>query len=286
MSVIAFKAAQAVHAGNAFEQFQGHRLVFCQGDGKLGQIQRIAHIPAALPGDEVHGIRLHRHASVISLWGFQRSSYGCDDVFVAERAHLKEVTAGTDGRIDAVQGIGRRCADQCDAAVFHMRQQQVLFVLVQPVNLIDDQHEARKHLRFRKERIQLFFCTVDGIEDAVWEIDLIGQHDGQRRLSHAGRTIEDHGKQCFFFCTAPQDTVFTDEMLLPDHLIERLRTHTVCKRFFHFDHRTHFTTKRTEMSVIPDVAFGSSVVVGLIKRKGCAVHILEEIPGLTGSERS
>ena len=70
-------------------------------------------------------------------------------------------------------------------------------------------------------------ATVYGIEHAIRKPCFIGKHGGQRGLSHAGRSVKNHGKQSFFFNTAPQDHPRTDQMFLPDDVIELKRPHAI-----------------------------------------------------------
>ena len=64
------------------------------------------------------------------------------DVIRIQRFELKQMTAGTDGRIDRMIGIGGSGTDQDDRTVLHMRQQQILLVLVETVDLITDQDQG------------------------------------------------------------------------------------------------------------------------------------------------
>ena len=59
----------------------------------------------------------------------------------------------------------------------------------------------------------------------------VGDHLGDGRFTRARRTVEDDGaKQAVCLDGAAQERVFADDVILPDDLIKRLRTHAGGKR--------------------------------------------------------
>ncbi len=134
----------------AIEQRACDPMIFAQHAGQLEQVQRIAHIAVGTLSDEPQRILICLQPAAEAALIIQRMPERLQDILFAQCLQGKEMATGADGRIDAVERIGGRRADHRDVPVFHMRQQQILLVLVQPVDLIDDDDQTGVQTRFRK----------------------------------------------------------------------------------------------------------------------------------------
>ena len=87
------------------------------------------------------------------------------------------------------------------------------------MNFVDDQDEPIVKFSFLKDRVEFLFIPGHGVEQAIRQMQLVGQHRGQRRFARPRRPVKDHGKQPALLDAAPDHLSRTDEMLLPDHLV-------------------------------------------------------------------
>ena len=159
------------------------------------------------------------------------------------RQRLERVDAGPrEQRADHFEGriLGRR-ADQGDGAVFHVRQDHVLLRLVEAVDLVDEE-DGPLPLPFpadagvRDELAQLGDAGRDCGEGREVGVAALGDEARQRRLAAARRSPEDQRGDVVGVDRTPQRALRSDEVLLPDELVEGARTHARCERGAGIDH--------------------------------------------------
>ena len=129
--------------------------------------------------------------AVLMMNGFHQSLF---DILLLRLLDFKQMTAGTDGGIDGMQRIAGGCADQGDITVFHMWEQKVLLILVQPMHLINDHDQSLVKLCLLKYGFQILLISGYCIKHAKRKLQLVCEHHSQCCFTGTGRSIENHGE--------------------------------------------------------------------------------------------
>ena len=154
------------------------------------------------------------------------------DVIRGQRPQDVYARAGQQRRVDLEGRVLGGCADERNRAPFHVRQESVLLRLVEPMNLVDEQHGSAVGKRL-------------GLGDRLPDLAYAGQHGGkasplgtggvreqprQRGLAGARRTPQDHRVDNPVLGKLAQGPSLVEQMILPDEVAQRTRTHTIRQR--------------------------------------------------------
>jgi hypothetical protein len=148
---------------------------------------------------------------------------------------LEDARAAHQGVIDREERVGCGSANEDDGAILDIGQQRVLLGFVEAVNLVDEQQRAlalafEGVACFGEHVADVFHAAGDGIELAEPGAGLTREQVGERGLSRAGRTVENHCRQAVGLDEASQQLSFAQEVLLTDELIQRARPHAAGER--------------------------------------------------------
>ena len=124
--------------------------------------------------------------------------------------------------------FGRR-ADKGDGAIFDIGQEGVLLGLVKAVHLIDKQDGAHTAALTRLSPLN---GLTDVLDATCHRRDLLevrlgaaGNDQGKSRFAYARRPPENHGVAASALQRLAQRFIRSQQVTLPDVLIERARTH-------------------------------------------------------------
>ena len=111
-----------------------------------------------------------------------------------------------------------------------MRQQHILLRLVEAVQLIDKENRAlpaQSHARAGLGDLLAYLAHValHAVERHKDRTGAARNHEGQRRLPHAGRPVKNERGKAIRLNRAAQQLAGCEQVLLPGHLIERLGAH-------------------------------------------------------------
>jgi hypothetical protein len=130
--------------------------------------------------------------------------------------------------------LGRR-ADQDNDAGLHIRHQDILLSLVETMDLIDKKDGFALGMAEEFAGLVLDLSHFRNIGEDGIDLDIAGSshagdHERKRRLTRSRRTIKDQGAQAVGFPRPSKKFPRTQQMLLPDNLIDRSRPHPHRKR--------------------------------------------------------
>ena len=135
---------------------------------------------------------------------------------------------------DFKRRVFRRGTDEGDGPGFHSPEQAVLLGFRKPVDLVDEQQgSARKHavaLGGIQHGTHIFHPTVNGTECVEWTVRFGRNQPGECGFPHAGRSPQNHAGQRACLHGAAQNRPLAHEVLLPHIRVQRLGTHSLCKR--------------------------------------------------------
>jgi hypothetical protein len=116
-----------------------------------------------------------------------------------------------------------------------VRQERVLLGLVEPVDLVEEEHGPRAVkgdpvLRLGDQRADVGNAGHDGRDRREVGADLAGQEPRQAGLSRARRTPQEEAGEVAAGDAPPQRTALADEVSLADELVEAAWAHPGGKR--------------------------------------------------------
>ena len=134
--------------------------------------------------------------------------------------------------------ILRRGTNERHHTPLHSTQQRVLLRLRETVNLVDEQY--RRRLREETARLSLLNHIAHILHAARHSrqrverrVQLVGNNLCQRRLAHPRRAPQDKRRDAPRVYHLPQHGTFAHQMLLPNVVVERARTHSFSQWFTH-----------------------------------------------------
>ena len=203
----------------------------CGGGRLLQQVQHPSGVAVGIAHQRVDGRRLERQS-------WQRACPRTLDqrlqLLVIQRLQHIDLRARQQRGIHLEGRILGRCPDQRDQSRFCIGQQGILLRLVETVDLIDEEdgvtprlqvalsllHRGADILHPRKNSRQRNEFMPEGVR----------RQPRQRGLAHARRPPENHRMRLPRLECQPQRPVRPQQVLLPDHLIQRRRPQQFCQR--------------------------------------------------------
>jgi hypothetical protein len=148
-----------------------------------------------------------------------------------EHEHLR---AREQRGIEFERGVFGGCADQHDGAVLDHRQEGVLLRLVETVDLVDEQQRPLPvpfaDLRRFEHLAQILHARKNRRQLLEMQLRVRRQNARQRGLTATRRTPEDHRGQAPAVGHLADRRPGSDQVVLADDLVERLRAQTVRQR--------------------------------------------------------
>ena len=180
----------------------------------------------------------HRHCVIVNR------KFASDDFFRPfnnllkcggiQRFHDEDLAAGEKRAVEFERRVFRRCADECHRAVFDVGQKTVLLCAVEAVNLIDEQQRPFSvkppFCGFVKRLAEVGDSGKDGGERNEMHVGSVRHQPCNRGLSASGRTPENETGNAFRLQHLADRAVGSEQMILPDDVVDRFRTETVGKR--------------------------------------------------------
>ena len=213
----------------------------CGQNAQLHGIERKARVPARHVRKELRGIRV-QHGPVCAhplLFIGDGPAQKLLHVFSGKRLQLKDNGPGKQRPIHLKIGIFRGRPDQDHGAVLHEGKQIVLLAFIKAVDLIDEKNgllsiHAQRFLRRGHHLFHILFPRHRGVDLREARAGGVGDHPGQRGLSRSGRAVKDNAPQLVRLDRAVKQLVLSDDVLLPHHLLQRLRPQPGRQRRFLF----------------------------------------------------
>ena len=179
------------------------------------------------------GVKLRGQRAVSPFHVRERPFQQPSDGFGRQRVEFKDERPRGKRRVDEEVWVVRRRADEDDCSVLDIGQQDVLLGLVEAVYLVDEEDCA-----LPAELVPRAVADLADVGDAgndageSHEVALggPGDHFGERRLTAAGRPVEDDVREPVRFDDPAQKLARTEYVVLPDDLVESRRTHPRGKR--------------------------------------------------------
>ena len=194
----------------------------------LQRIQRSSGIPVGKPGDGVQMDVFHVNLHISQPSGAsERMHKELFQILCLQRLQHKHPAPGQERGINLKGRIFRGGSHQYNAALFHIREKRVLLRLVEPVDLIGEEHRPQPGpavlLRLRHHILDLPDPAGHCAELHEGGPGPAGDDPRQRGLPHSGRPPEDHGRDLIPVNELPQDLPRSQQMLLPHIFLQRLR---------------------------------------------------------------
>src|SRR4029077_7130619 len=175
-------------------------------------------------------VHLHLVISEAALFVSQRTINQLLQLFDAERFESKNLRARYERAVYVKERIVRGRTDEAEISSFYVRQKNVLLRLIEMMNLIDKQDRllprCAEPIGGRREHAAHFgdiaFHAADSNKFCVRHLR---DDVRQRRLSAAGRPVENHRGQAIGFNRATQKFARTKNVFLADKFLERARPH-------------------------------------------------------------
>ena len=160
-------------------------------------------------------------------------------VFFCQGLQFKDDGPGKQRSVHLKIGIFRGRSDQDHGAVLHKGKQIVLLSLIEAVDLIDEKNgflpiHAKRLLRLGHHLFHILFPRHRGVDLREARAGGVGDHPGQRGLSRSGRAVENDASQLIRLDGAVKQLILSDDVLLPHHLLQRLRPQSGRQRRFLF----------------------------------------------------
>ena len=170
---------------------------------------------------------------------FHSSSQKDFYIFFFQRFQLKDAGSGNQSTVYLKIRILRSRSDQDHGPILHKGEKVILLSFVEPVDLVDkeDRLPAVHPLQifcFLYDLFHIFFpgyCRIDLLKLRTCRI---GDHLCQSRLSCSRRPVEDDRTEFVRLDRPVKQLIFSYDMLLSHHFIQRRRTHSRCQRRFFF----------------------------------------------------
>ena len=201
---------------------------------RLQCIQRHAGIPIGKGCHDGKQLRLHvNRGAPESPPVLQHAGKQLLQVLRTQLLQDKYPAAGQKRRIDFKGRILRGGPDEDNAALFHIGKEGVLLGFVKAMDLIHEYHRAHTaepaFLSLLHDLLYLSDAAGHRAEIHEFGFGAAGNDSRQRRLPHSRRPPEDHGGDHIPLQHLAQDLPFSQQMLLPDILLQILRAHPVCQ---------------------------------------------------------
>ena len=174
------------------------------------------------------------HLAETALGIAERAAQQNDNLIFGQWLQHIDAAAREQRRDDFERRILGGGADQPNAALLDVREKGILLRFVEAVNLVDENDGAGAVLAGAVGIAHDLLNFLDAGEHGG-EFDEVGLGDtgddlGERGLAGAGRAPEDHRGRIIALDLHPQRFAGADQVLLPDELVERARTHAVGQR--------------------------------------------------------
>ncbi len=196
----------------------------------------VARVAAGISRDPHQNLILRRelHRPKPAFVVLERAPQQKHDLLFGERLQHVHPAARQQRRVDFERRILGGCPNQPDVSFFHVRKKCVLLGLVEAMNFVDENHGASavlpRSLGVGHDLLDFLDPGEHGAELDKLRAGQAGDDLRQRSLAGAGRPPEDQRAQVVALNLRPQRLAWRDQMLLPDELIERARTHAVGQR--------------------------------------------------------
>ena len=137
--------------------------------------------------------------------------------------------------VELERRVLRRRSDEDDGPVLHVGQERVLLALVEAVHLVDEEHAIFPVLgaavfRLRNDPADLLHPGEHRREREKKGVGVGGDEPPQGRLPGAGRPPEDHRVGAPRLDRGMQRLAGTEDVVLPDELVESTRPHAIRER--------------------------------------------------------
>src|ERR1017187_8399659 len=211
-----------------------------EAGGDVEGVEGIARVAAGVGGDggervfvggdagcaEATG-RICKAASAIGEGTLEEG----DDLRFGERLQNVDAAAGEQRGDQLEGGVLGGGADQTDGAALDVRQEGVLLGLVEAVGLVDEEDGAGAQagglFGGNHHLLDLLDAGHDRGELDEGRVGERGDDLGERGFAGTGRAPEDHGGGIVVGYCKAQGLARTEQMLLADELLERVRTHAL-----------------------------------------------------------
>ena len=166
----------------------------------------------------IEGVRGQAHATVrterageAALLVLERAADDGRDVLVAQRFQPPDAHPRQERRVDLEVRVLGRGADQGDRAVLDVGEEGVLLGLVEPMDLVEEEHGSRAVqgdavLRLGDQRADVGDTGHDRGDRREMRADLAGQQSSEARLAGSGRTPQQEAGEMTARDAAPKGT--------------------------------------------------------------------------------
>ena len=203
----------------------------CGGGGLLQQVQHPSGVAVGIAHQRVDGRRLELQPRQRTC---PRSLDQRLQLLVVQRLQHIDLRARQQRGIHLEGRILGRCPDQRDQSRFRIGQQGVLLRLVETVDLVDEQDGVASRLQVAlsllHRRTDILHPRKDGRQRNEFMPEGVRRQPCQRGLAHTRRPPEDHRMRLPRLECQPQRPLRSQQVLLPDHLVQRRRPQQLCQR--------------------------------------------------------
>ena len=241
MLVPVFVIAHGALLGNQHRIFQrDDALTLRRRKQQLHRIDGFPDIAAAgLCDPRYHALLSSKRFRTSAVENVKCPLYGNLSIFRRHRFELKHRRPAQNRPEHAeIRVLGSR-SNQCDAPILNKLQQTLLLLFVKVLNLI----QVKQHPAGGQQRIQFLNDALDvgnpcgcGVELSQASLRTLGNDAGNRSFPGSRRPVEDHIGGCATFYNPPQKAVLTQNMLLPDNIVQAVRANFIGKRLVCFVH--------------------------------------------------
>ena len=164
---------------------------------------------------------------------FNRIVSKLHQVLLLERLKRIDLAAGKQGTNDFEGRILRCCPDKRDHALFHGSEQRVLLRLREAMNFVDEKYgvvlvEETTGACLLDNIAHILHPAGHRAESIEGNFQLAGDDAGKRSLPHSGRSPENKTADATAFQHLSEHSPRSHQVLLPDIIVQRQRTHSFC----------------------------------------------------------
>ena len=213
-------------------------------DSQFYGIQRIPGIPSREIRQEFKGVLIdHGAIAAHSLLRIvDRTAKHRLDILFIQWVEFKYTGTWDQRSVYLEIRIFRCRSDQGDRPVFHKRKQIILLPFIKPVDLIHKKNRlllihAQGFFRLLYHRLHILLSRHRGVDLREFRAGGVGDHLRKSRLPGPRRAVEDDRTQLVRLDRPVQQLIFSYDMLLSHHLLQRCGTHSGSQRRFRL-HRT------------------------------------------------
>src|SRR6266851_4784275 len=202
----------------------------------LQRIQSVASVAAGVRGERgqclIVGLNSRRAQATLGI--AKRSPQQRNYLLLCQADQRIHPASRQQRGIDLERRVLRRRSDQPDRPALDIRQKRILLGLVEAVNLVDEQDGARPEpsrlLCLHHHLLDLFDPGEHSRKLDEARLSLLRNDLRERRLPGPRRTPEDHRDRVIALNGQPQRLARRQQMLLPDVLLQRARSHPLRQR--------------------------------------------------------